>query len=256
MALVARELLALQAPDAVLRADAAAERAARCRARRSWIAPACARNARRVAARGSLTLKCRLPSPTCPYATRRAVGHDREDRGRGLRQERGQRSDRHRHVVLDAGALGALRLRDRLAQLPQCRRAARAIPRARRRAPGRRPAPARAPPSSRPRSAASSRAVDELAKHVGVVRRAERVRHARDVPRGQLERDPRQVLEARDGVAGCGAQAREQLAPPLPGRAPRRKPSRRCAVRGNSLRLAAVITPSVPSAPMNRSRRS
>ena len=73
-ALVAAQLRAFQLSDPVLGADAAVELVARCRVPRPRRRGPRARNCASSPPRATLRLKCRLPSPACPYVTRRASG--------------------------------------------------------------------------------------------------------------------------------------------------------------------------------------
>ena len=148
----------------------------------------------------------------------------------------------------------ALRLGDRFAQPPQCGalREAAAIT-----ASCTRPASI-ASASARLEQAAQRRVVaggGNLAQHVSVVRRSS----GSPTP-GMWRTASSTALRGRSSklvtrIAGRGPQAAEQ-----PHRGGEVGTARNAVStlrgRGNSFRLAAVITPSVPSAPMNRSRRS
>ncbi len=72
---------------------------------------------------------------------------------------------------------------------------------------------------------------------------------------GELQRQRCDELEGDDTVAGPSAQQRQEIDGSLGAR--HRDEGRLVALRrGNSFSTAAVMMPSVPSAPMNRSRRS
>ena len=117
---VTLELEHLELPDAVL----GAKSCRRTRCTKSWMARFAF--ARRPAAGTTcvparwLMLKCRLPSPRCPYGDQHALRNvlfatqapATLDEARHLR-------DGHRDVVLEAGAVLALRLGDGFAQPPE-----------------------------------------------------------------------------------------------------------------------------------------
>ena len=110
-------------------------------------------------------------------------------------------------------------------------------------------------PRNGPRDCASADASEDFGEHVPGVRRVERVARARHVADDELEGDARHEFEGRDRVALRLAQHAEERQRGgrrverdeggRHGRGPRKQPS-----------VAAVTTPSVPSAPMNSCLRS
>ena len=203
---------------------------------------------------GWFMLKWMLPSPTWPKATTRMPGSAGLAGRRCDAHEVGDPADRHRDIVLDRGALELLGLADRFAQPPQCavlaaalrnHRVAHVAVRHRR---GQPPPPAR-------RATNRRRAAGQFDQLVAGMDLPERVADAGDMVERHLQRLPGHDLVARDAaaVSRCRADSRRSAAS-CPGIAATAVTVSRGF--GNSFSTAPVMTPSVPSAPMNHCFRS
>ena len=197
-----------------------------------------------------------LPSPRWPKGNGRRARDQRRHRLARPREELRHGGDRHGDVVLDRAALLLLHLGQRMADAPE---GVGLLERARpARRPRRCPRPTPSPKiASTVGSASASRAGRrDLHQHVPVVPAGDRVARPRHVAEHHVDADPRDQLEG--GEAGRGlrpgdVEKRERRLRVL------RAPTKATLFPrgfGNSRSTAAVMMPSVPSAPMNRSRRS
>ncbi len=199
----------LEPSDAVLGAETAAVTP---HADREWRGGPRARAPRRlsgVAPGAWCRLKCRLPSPTCPYATShpsaRAIAPTAEARSTNSGSTAMGTAD----VVLETRAIEALRFENRLAQLPERV----AMPLVLREHAIENDAARGARPST-PSSTADKR-VDvarrgELAEHVPLVALIQRIEHAGDMLGREIDADPRNQLEETDSIAARIPQLAEQ----------------------------------------------
>ena len=239
----------------MLGADRAGISPSRCHARSAASRPIRAAKAASWPG-GALKLKCRLPSPRWPKLTGRAPGNFFSTAAVASVDEGRDGSHRHGDVVLDRGAFALLRL-------PKCFRAC-----ARSCAPG----PGSAPPLRR------------VTRSCAIGLRQRRLRSAPPGwrPRRRTLPSAHTRAKARQADRGC----REYASAPVPGsrrgissKADSRPPVLRLHMAqqaqrrrgrghrgegghrsrpgcGNRRRLAAVTTPSVPSAPMKICLRS
>ena len=156
--------------------------------------------------------------------------------------------------MLDAAAFGLLRFRDRLAQPPQRLRLRERSgdDRIRDRACLGSLAEQALEHETRASIADGARNLDQ---RIPGCRLGQGRPRLRDVAQHEVDRKPVHELEGREAVARTRFREREQR------KADAASGSATNAVafsagRGNSLRVAAVMTPSVPSEPMKRSRKS
>ena len=96
----------------------------------------------------------------------------------------------------------------------------------------------------------------EFDQHVPRVRGGERIARAAAIGEDEFEADARHQLEAGHALAEAVARQPAAGRTRLPGSARPTNAVARERGRGNSFSAAAVMTPSVPSAPMKRSFRS
>ena len=202
---------------------------------------------------GWLTLKWMLPSPRWPNGSGRRPASALPPPPSPRARKSGTALQRHRDVVLDRAALGLLRLRHAPRAAARSARAGRA--------------------SCGDRRVGDQPALDGLAEQVPPARRAspsspgedisistyqgcrpdERIAAARHVAQHEVEADARHQLEGGDVGAGPRL-ARGRAAPSAASGDGHADEGGRDAPRGcgNSFSTAAVMMPSVPSAPMNR----
>jgi hypothetical protein len=249
-ALVAQNLVALHHADAVLGADRAAEIVDQIVDGARDLASQRARNASPSPPFGTLKLKWMLPSPRWPNGTGRA-GNQRSTSAMPFSRNSGNVFHRHGNIVLDRGAFALLRFRHVLAQPPQRARCARS----------RRYASLASPLSmaSRwrfdPRASAAFAGAGRLGSTYQGDRRASGSRVCGICASTNSSADARHQFEGGHEPAGRVSAA-----------APASDGGGRIAHGdesgfvvsglGNSFSAAAVITPSVPSAPMKSCFRS
>ena len=109
--------------------------------------------------------------------------------------------------------------------------------------------------SSIDRAQAFARLRRQFHQHIPVVLARERIAARRRVPDREIERDARDQLEARHAAAGALIGEIEQRERPSGEGTPMNAVST-ARGRGNSFSTAAVMMPSVPSAPTKMWRRS
>ncbi len=153
-----------------------------------------------------LRLKCRLPSPTWPYAISRPSGTWLLIQLAARCTNWGQGADRHRDVVFEACAVQALRAREVLAQEPEAVGLTSALRNRSVAGPDLPHGPRRGSPSRIVFKRSSARGEVSSHSNVPVVPR-QWIHRVFDMPYGQVQRQAWQQFKGADAITTVSAQA-------------------------------------------------